>query len=72
MPEGLEKDLSVTECLIRHIDDLSAGNRRLAIDAMLRDTARIGRLLDAVAKKKVSAQSFTPEQVKRLQTHADE
>lgn len=61
----------VASLLLDHLDHLAAGNRKLALDALLRSDERAAALLMAIEKKKVTSESLSSEQVKTLRSLTD-
>jgi hypothetical protein len=59
------------EALASSLPGLSAGNRTLAVDGLLRSAARTKLLLDAVEAGKLKRDQLNDAQVKRLREHAD-
>ena len=58
-----------TAALIGAMAKLTEANRKLALDGLLRDAARVTALLDALEAKRVDRAVLAPEQVKRLREH---
>jgi hypothetical protein len=58
-----------TTALVNAYEGLEAGNRPLAIDALLRDDDRAARLLDAIAAKRIPVDDLGPERSAKLRTH---
>jgi hypothetical protein len=61
----------VAELLLAGVSHYSPGNRRLAIDALLRTEARTVALLDALEQGKVQPAQLNEAHVKALRTHKD-
>jgi putative membrane-bound dehydrogenase-like protein len=62
----------VAPLLLSGIDDYSPVNRKLALDALLRDDARIAALLDALEQSRVKASALSPGQQKALRALKNE
>jgi hypothetical protein len=62
----------VVELLLAGMSHYSPGNRKLAIDALLRTEARTVALLDALEQGKVKEDYLNEAQVKALREHKDE
>ncbi len=55
--------------LIENLDNLTAGNRVLAVDALLRSDARVDALLTAMEQRKIAADSLSPAHITKLRSH---
>jgi hypothetical protein len=62
----------VAPLLLGGLGHFSAGNRKLALDALLRTDERAGALLDALEAGKVKRGQLSAEQVKALKGHRNE
>jgi hypothetical protein len=58
--------------LVGGLGHFSAGNRKLALDALLRTDARAAALLDAIEQGKAQPALVTPEHAKKLREHKSE
>jgi hypothetical protein len=63
---GDVKHAAATEALIAALPNLTEGNRKLAIEALLRDDARMGALREAMKSGKVDASLLDAGQRARL------
>ncbi len=54
--------------LLENLAHYSESNRRLALDLLVRDAARMGLLLDALAEGKLKRESLTAEQIEALRS----
>ena len=68
---GDVKHAAATEALIAALPNLTEGNRKLAIAALLRDDARIAALREALKSGKVDASQLNAEQKSRLDSAAN-
>jgi hypothetical protein len=66
MPEA-----EATAALLDHFEGFSAGNRKLAIEALLRSSERIAMMLDQLEAKSIPLDALSKDQVKRLKSHQD-
>jgi hypothetical protein len=62
----------VAGLLLEHLEHFSAGNRKLAVEALLRTETRTTALLDALEKGEAKAAWLSAEQTKALRTHKNE
>jgi hypothetical protein len=60
------------DLLVEHMDQLTAGNRGLAIDALLRSDARVDQLLSAIERKKLPKEWLSAGQAQALRTHSSD
>jgi HEAT repeat protein len=58
--------------LLDALPNLTDSNRNLALDALLRDTARASALLDAIERKQLDPKLLGDAQITRLKTHNNE
>jgi putative membrane-bound dehydrogenase-like protein len=61
-----------TEALLSALAELTEGNRKLALDALVRDGPRAMALLDAVEAKKIDPSMIGKEAAGKLKDHPDE
>ncbi len=64
------KSKKATTALLANLDNLTEKNRAFALDALLRDDARMTALLDAVEQKKVAASVLGADRMVKLQRSA--
>jgi hypothetical protein len=65
---GDMQDPAAARALLESFDRYNDGNRKLAIEALMRDDARRAMLQDAMAVGKVPTSALTPEQLKQLKS----
>lgn len=66
MPEA-----EATAALLDHFEGFSAGNRKLAIEALFRSSERIAAMLEQLEAKSIPADALTKDQVEQIKTHDD-
>jgi hypothetical protein len=61
-----------TAALLDAFDNLSANNRNIALDALLRNSDRVAALLDRIESNRLPRTALGEAHAKRLKSHADE
>jgi HEAT repeat protein len=65
------KSPEASAALIKALPDVTDGNRKLALDALLRDQERCLALLNAVADRKIAVSALGQAPIEKLKNHPD-